>query len=223
MARKQQLPTPKLCERCDAFFPSIASATCPQCFAPLAALNEEEAALAAEVQIERLKDPAFLDRKAQEDEQFKEQSFGACFVVLCLTTTVAILSIALILVAAHQHSNKRVIARIPSSPSASKLLPMTIGNLHRDSYTILTEPGNGPSFAHGSYSGQIQIYALPNSETTSQALSSFRLAVSMVCSQTTPPMVSQEVHTNTAYYAIIGANGGLVGDASQKLTNEADR
>jgi hypothetical protein len=226
-------PSPKLCERCEAFFPSIASETCPQCFAPLTSLTEEEAIKAAEYQLERLKDPEYVELKAEDDERFKEQSFGACLTVVGLTLAVAIISLILITVTARHQGHLPQEIKPPVSggslieinPISSdySFLPHSIGGLSRGVVIALTQTGSNTPIFHCNYGDDIQIFVLPTLSVSQNALSGFRLVISAICSQTNPPLISQEVHFKNGYYDIIGSNGGLVGDTAQKLVDASSK
>ena len=221
MARKQPA-SPKLCPRCDAFFPSIASETCPQCFAPLTSISDQEAIRVAEFQLERLKDPTFVEQKTAEDEKFKEQSFGACLAVVAIGFLAIVVSLILISLATlHRHQREIELSHeVRSNLPTGQYLPAALDNLSRGAITTISEPGSTVVLLHAVYGGQLQVYVLPEQGMTDKTLATYRLVVSAVCQQTTPPLVSQEVHSNTAYYDIIASNGGLVGDAAQKLLKE---
>jgi hypothetical protein len=185
----------------------------------------EEASRAAQYQIDRLKNPEFLAVKQEEDERFREQSFGACLSVICLLILVATVS-GVLIVAAHRSrmTPPHVVQRFatgPPAPDSSSLsmLPPRLGDLERGQVgTILQPTGNVP-ILHARFGNDILLYALPATGASPQSLASFRLAISAIDSQTDPPLVSQEVRGKRAYYAIIGANGGLVGDVTQRLVN----
>ena len=224
LARKKQ-PSPKLCERCDAFFPSLGSETCPQCFAPLTALTAEEANQAARAQIERLQDPEYVSLKSQDDERFKEESFGACLAVVGILTLALAVSLFLIYAAAHHKTiaaafkaaNNRTLERPIANES---MLPMSLGNTERTNVTTIMQSDENPvPLLHCLYGPSIQVYVLPATGANATTLGNFREIVQAVCIQTNPPFISQEVHGKLAYYDIIGANGGLVGDAAQKINS----
>ena len=223
MARKPPA-APKLCERCEAFFPSIASDTCPQCFAPLTKLTEEQAVKAAEVQVERLKDPKYVERKVEEDERFKEQSFGACLGVLGLLAGVIVLSIILIAATArwrHSVFMPSTITNVQFGANQSdSLLPPLLDGLTRGAVMSEPVPNSQQPIYHAFYDQQIQLYVLSTNPLSTSSLNGLRQVVSAVCHQTMPPLISQEVHTKLAYYDIIGSNGGLVGNAAEQLLQQ---
>jgi hypothetical protein len=178
---------------------------------------------AAEYQLEKLKDPEFIEKKTEEDEKFKEQSFGACVSVVAVVFVVFCLSCVFIFVAAREktHRQKLAFAQMPVSPTGNitNLLPLTLGDLQRQQVGEISQPDTSTPIIHAKYGDHILIYALPLSNSTRESLSSFRLAISAIDNQTTPPLVSQEVRGKLGYYAIIGADGGLVGDVAQRLVN----
>jgi hypothetical protein len=227
LARKPK-PVSKLCERCEAFFPSIASETCPQCFAPLTVLTDDEAITAVEYQLERMHDPDYVVRKTEEDEKFKEQSFGACLATLGLIVAVAFFSVILISAAQHRQVKHFRPTQSPltannSNVDADGLLPGRVGNLTRGTVAAIKQSGAIDPILHATYSDQIQIYVLPITDMNAQSLNNFHLIVSAISGQTNPPFISQEIHGKLAYYDIIGANGGLVGDTTQRLVSVVAR
>jgi len=189
-------------------------------------LTEEEAQRAAEYQMSILSDPEYIEEKIAADEKFKEQSFGACLGVVVVFFVVTLLSIVLISIASHKKKGHLFTASAPveqSVGSPSDLFPQVLGSLNKGAVSNISSPGNNTKIYHCSYGDQLQVYALPTPEVTNQSLISFRLIVSAVTVQTTPPLVSQEVHTKNAYYDIIGANGGLVGESTQRLISTISR
>jgi hypothetical protein len=220
LARKAR-PSPKLCERCESFFPSIASGTCPQCFAPLLTLTEEEAARAAEFQIERLKDPEYLEEKCVEDERFKEQSFGACLGVVAVLIAVVVISGVFVTIAAHEKHKQSARQHLGAQaiPDSNGILPQSLGDLNCEQIGSISQAGMSQPILHAKYGDNILVYALPAADITAVGLAEFRLAVSAVDNQTAPPLISQEVRGKRADYAIIGSNGGLVGDVAQRFVN----
>jgi hypothetical protein len=173
--------------------------------------------------LERLKEPEYVEQKKADDDRFKEQSFGACLGVLAITILVVIASAVLIGLAAHKRAAAHTVALRGVSQGGDShmlpLLPRTLGDLHQESFAQIKEPGMAATIYRGSYGSDIQVFAVSTVGLSSQDLTTFRLAVSLICDKSTPPLVSQEVHCRSTYYAVIGADGGLVGDASQHLVN----
>ncbi len=118
----------KVCPRCGAQYENLRSKTCPQCFAVLVAVDEAtaEELAAARAQVEG--SPEFQQAKAEDDERFKEQSFGACLGIIALT--VATLIIAVVLIAAAARHHRAVSATpAPTGPAVSIVQPEPLTTL----------------------------------------------------------------------------------------------
>lgn len=223
MAKKQP-SSPKHCERCDAFYPSISSTTCPECFAYLTVLTDDEAkSLSANV-AQRRQDEEYVRQKALDDEHFKEQSFGGCFALLGVMAIACLLAIIFLCTASkHKAAHHTPAGTIQQELPNADILPPTLGNLGRGQETMIAETGTPAQLLHCVYGTDIQVYAIPEKGITDKRLATFREIVRAVCVQTNPPLSNEEVHGKMAYYDIIGANGGLVGDTAERLNNLVGR
>jgi hypothetical protein len=210
-------PTAKSCERCESFFPNIKSTTCPQCFAPLTPLTDDEAQAVLEAQAARMRDPEYQQVKTVEDETFKEQSFGACLGIVGVFVACVIASIVFISFAAKRHPVK------PSAapPVAIGILPALLDNLlpaeldgarRLSAQTDMTLPGANHPLCLGVYEHGIQVFAYPEPTLTHDQLNAFRLVAQVASRQHTPPLAMQESVTNQAYYAVLAPSAA---DASQ--------
>ena len=91
----------KVCPRCGAQYASLKSATCPTCFAKLVTVDDETARELAAARAEVENSEEFQETKEADDEQFRQQSFGACLGVVGITFVTLIVAVFLI-VAAYQ-------------------------------------------------------------------------------------------------------------------------
>ena len=112
----------KVCPRCGAQYQNLKSVTCPQCFAVLVAVDEETADELAAARAEVERSPEFQQVKAEDDEKFKEQSFGACLGVVAITVVTLILGVVLIAFGAHRHA-AHVAPRQTVTPPAAPVPP----------------------------------------------------------------------------------------------------
>lgn len=208
----------KLCPRCGAFYQDLTSKTCPQCFAKLEELSDDEALNLSAEQEARSRDPEYIEAKQREDEQFKEQAFGACLGVVGITIVTLIVCVVLIIVAVHRHNHA------PQHPTETHAPIASISNevLPRDFDRIVPKhfagyirtaadadfalPGTVIRVYHGSYGTNAQIYAVPNGQITDTQQNTLRLAVDFAAQQHHPALVDQVSMTAAAYYIVLGKN-----------------
>ena len=81
----------KVCPRCGAQYQNLKSVTCPSCFAVLVAVDDQTAEELSAARAEVEQTPEFQQVKAEDDEKFREQSFGACLGVVVITVVTLIL------------------------------------------------------------------------------------------------------------------------------------
>ena len=119
----------KVCPRCGAQYQNLKSVTCPSCFAVLVAVDDRTAEELAAARAEVEQTPEFQQVKAEDDEKFKEQSFGACLGVVVITVVTLILAVVLIVAGAHRRpptpNNGGV--RIGTSPAPLVPAPPLLG------------------------------------------------------------------------------------------------
>ena len=160
----------KVCPRCGAQYENLKSTTCPQCFAKLLVVDEAtaEELSAARAAVEQ--SPEFREAKAEDDEKFREQSFGACLGVVLIALLTLIVGAALIYAAVRrQHAQPAhpIPARQPGVPantsdiltplpvaaaSADDLLPATAGPFARiETDAQVTLPGTLTRVYHAAY------------------------------------------------------------------------
>jgi len=193
----------KVCPRCGAQYQNLKSTTCPQCFAVLVAVDDETAQELTEARAAVERTPEFKAVKADDDERFQEQSFGACLGVLVITIITLVLAGTLIAVAAHRHhaatrpltiARSHTIAPLVGAPEPLTTLPVAAAGLddvlpptlgpyqrsERDADVVLT--GTLTPLFHGVYArpGQaaLDVYALPSGRPTSEQ-NEFRLGLSL--------------------------------------------
>lgn len=193
----------KVCPRCGAQYKNLRSKTCPQCFAVLVSVDEAtaEELAAARAQVEET--PEFQQAKAEDDERFKEQSFGACLTVIGITVATLILAVILIASAAHRRTVPKLSpvmasARPVALPEPLTTLPVAAAGLNdvmprrlasergpfqrMESDQDLILPGTLTPIFHAVYqSGDHQIltaYAIPAGRPTSEQ-NQFRLGITL--------------------------------------------
>ena len=95
----------KVCPRCGAQYASLKSATCPTCFAKLVTVDDETARELAAARAEVENSEEFQETKEADDEQFRQQSFGACLGVVGITLVTLIVAVILIVAAYHRYGS----------------------------------------------------------------------------------------------------------------------
>lgn len=95
----------KVCPRCGEQYEDLKSTTCPQCFARLLVVDEATAEELAAARAAVVQTPEFQTAKAEDDERFREQSFGACLGVVGIFAATAVLIVVLIVVALHRYGH----------------------------------------------------------------------------------------------------------------------
>ncbi len=192
----------KVCPRCGAQYQNLKSTTCPQCFAVLVAVDDETAQELTEARAAVERTPEFKAVKADDDERFQEQSFGACLGVLVILIVTLVLAGTLIAVAAHRHHPpatplnvaRPVTAPLVGAPEPLTTLPVAAAGLddvlpptlgpyqrsERDAGVVLT--GTLTPLFHGVYArpgrAALDVYALPSGRPTSEQ-NEFRLGLSL--------------------------------------------
>ncbi len=160
----------KVCPRCGAQYENLKSTTCPQCFAKLLVVDEAtaEELSAARAAVEQ--SPEFQQAKADDDEKFREQSFGACFGVVLIALLTLIIGAVLIYAAVrrqqHHAPNRRdvighaapanttdILTPLPvAAASPNDLLPATVGPFTRlETDARITLPGTLTHVYHAAY------------------------------------------------------------------------
>ncbi len=188
----------KVCPRCGAQYQNLRSKTCPQCFAVLVSVDDAtaEELAAARTQVEE--SPEFQQVKAEDDERFKEQSFGACLGVIAMTAVTLILAVVLIAAAARHHSKASIAPPTPAlqgvqenplttlpvaAAELSDVMPSQIGAWRltaSDQNLIL--PGTLTHINHAVYQegggGTLDAYAIPAGRLTAEQ-NQFRLGLTL--------------------------------------------
>ena len=189
----------KVCPRCGAQYQNLKSVTCPSCFAVLVAVDDQTAEELAAARAEVERSPEFQQVKAEDDEKFREQSFGACLGVVVITVVTLILVGVLIAFGAHRHTAhvlpKPAVVRpaIPvleplttlpvAAATLEDVLPPAIGPYRRqvvDQGTVLT--GTLTPLFHAVYAAPggkaLDAYALPASRPTPEQ-NEYRLGLTL--------------------------------------------
>ena len=197
----------KVCPRCGSQYENTRSTTCAQCFARLVPVDDTLAAelTAARAEVERT--PEFKETKARDDDRFREQSFGACLVVVGLVIATLVIIMAVIGVSVQREHRKHRSASTAARPAPQAaaavsandiltarpvagspigdVLPPDLGKFHRiafDQDVVL--PGTFTPIFHGTYSTgpapptTIQVYAIPTGRPTDEQ-NEFRLGVTL--------------------------------------------
>ena len=200
------MPAPaKVCPRCGAQYENLKSTTCPQCFAILVPVDDALASelSAARAEVERT--PEFQAVKAEDDEQFKQQSFGACLSVAAITLATLILAAVLITLAVRRHAARPaslpIAAPVSQTPAPDPLttlpvaaapladvFPPTLAPYTRqasDSDVVLT--GTLTRLDHAVYAApdgtKLDVYALPSGRPTDEQ-NQFRLGLTLAAQTT---------------------------------------
>ncbi len=205
---------PKLCPRCGAFYQDLSSQTCPQCFARLEVLSDDDAIALIAEQEKRASDPEILRLKAADDEQFREQSFGACFGVALILLATVIIAAIFIISAAHRQArytaadSHSVSVTQPSSglpADFDTIIPRKLaGSMRSEEDVDQTLPGTNIAIYHATYTSGDQVFALTSMQATSSHTATLTFAASFAAKQHAPPYLQQEVRTAVAQYSVIG-------------------
>ena len=194
----------KVCPRCGAQYENLKSTTCPQCFAILVSVDDTLARQLADARAEVERTPEFQAVKAEDDEQFKQQSFGACLGALAITVATLILAAVLIMLAAHRHAARLTASPVPVSQTPAKpdplttlpvaaaplagVFPLTLAPYTRrsaDSDIVLT--GTLTPLFHAVYAAPdgtlLDVYALPSGRPTAEQ-NQFRLGLTLAAQTT---------------------------------------
>ena len=117
----------KVCPRCGEQYEDLKSATCPQCFARLLVVDEATAEELAAARAAVEQTPEFQAAKAEDDERFREQSFGACLGVLGIFVATAVLIVVLIVFAIHRYGQppREAAAAATAGLSGNRRFPLT--------------------------------------------------------------------------------------------------
>ena len=221
-------PVPKICPRCGAFYQDLASHTCPQCFAKLDLLSDADAAELIAQQEQRARDPEYARLKGAEDEQFKEQSFGACLAVVLVGIAVLVAAIVLLVVASRRPTPRLVDSSV-SAPRTAGLqavlpsdfdivIPRDLADAVRVSYdAAIALPGTTDLVYHGVYSDGAQVYAVTDPTVTDDQLATLQFAASIAAVQDPPPTILQEVVTSKAHYVVVGPGRAVVDSIERAL------
>ena len=120
----------KVCPRCGEQYENLKSVTCPQCFARLLVVDEATAEELAAARASVVQTPEFQAVKEEDDERFRQQSFGACLGVVTITLATLVLIVVLLVVAVHRYGYskpKTVIAALPDEVgNANALTPLPV-------------------------------------------------------------------------------------------------
>ncbi|BDI31402.1 hypothetical protein CCAX7_34530 [Capsulimonas corticalis] len=194
----------KVCPRCGAQYASLKSATCPTCFAKLITVDDETAREMAAVRAEIENSEEFQEAKEVDDEQFRQQSFGACLGVVGITFLTLIVAIVLIVVAVKRYGHHPAAATRAAGPIAKGApgdplteLPVTGAKLadvmppkmapfertEMDQDTVLS--GTLTPIYHAAYrqgaaaAPAIDLYAIPTGQPTPEQ-NAFRTSIALV-------------------------------------------
>jgi len=220
----------KVCPRCGAQYQNLHSKTCPQCFAVLVSVDDATAEELAAARALVEQSPEFQQVKAEDDERYKEQSFGACLGVIVITAATLILAIVLITSAAHRHHTPAPnvgVARVEIGTVHEPLttlpvaaaglndvmpaqIPGAFGGLTRsESDQSLVLPGTLTHIDHAAYTvnalNPVNAYAIPAGLPTVEQ-NQFRLAVTLAAEMGKRQSVPVFFTTQYWFYAAVGPN-----------------
>ncbi len=237
--------TDKACPRCGALYQDLKSTTCPQCFARLILVDEQTAKELAQARAEIEASPEFQEAKAEDDERFREQSFGACLGVAVIVLLTAIVSIALVVHAYHRYGaakpmTRQVIAGRPVSSSSAlpalpvaaatteEVLPPTIGPFARKQLEAdVTLPGTLTPIDHALYAlpadpkATLDVYALPASRPTTEQ-NAFSLGITLAAGAGGERKATLFFATQYWHYAAVG-DSRAASQFSQALLSQMSR
>ena len=189
----------KVCPRCGSLYASLKSATCPQCFARLDTIDDEEAAALMARQVALAETPEHKELKEAEDEKFRHESFQACLGIAGITV-LTVIAVVVIIAAGIVHRNHRrggagrtvppisatpdvLTARPVENAGIEDVMPRDIGVFHlksRDQQTPLS--GTLHQVYHARYedgSALLDVYAIA-AERPVRELDRFRDAVGLL-------------------------------------------
>ncbi len=224
----------KVCPRCGEQYENLKSATCPQCFARLLVVDEATAEELAAARAAVVETPEFQAAKEEDDERFRQQSFGACLSVVALSVATLILIVVLIVTAAHRyrhpaHPGKPVTALAVPTPdplttlpvagaTLNDVMPPTIGPYpRRTSDQDVTLPGTTTPVFHAVYAtptgAPLDVYALPAGRPTPEQ-NEFALGLTLAARQgASPGRPLLFFATEHWRYAALGADSPAFRDA----------
>ncbi len=190
----------KVCPRCGTQYENLKSTTCPQCFAILVPVDDTLARQLADARAEVERTPEFQAVKTEDDERFRQQSFGACLGVAAITVATLILAAVLITFAVRRHAARPAPTSVPvpvsrmPAPDPLTTLPVAAAPLGdvfpaaiapytrktSDSDIVLT--GTLTPLFHAVYAAPdgtlLDIYALPSGRPTPEQ-NQFRLGLTL--------------------------------------------
>ncbi|MDQ2798883.1 MAG: hypothetical protein M3Y13_04480 [Armatimonadota bacterium] len=216
----------KICPRCGAQYENLKSTTCPQCFARLLLVDEATAEELSQARAQVERSPEFQEAKAEDDERFRQQSFGACLGVLGITLATVVLVIVLVSVGVRRSHHIRhaigpktpVVVTTPAPPlttlpvaaaSLDDVMPAAIDTFKRtERDQDVSLPGTLTRVFHAAYqtpNGQTtDVYALPSGNPTSEQ-SVFQTGVTLAAQMQKRQTVF--FATEHWHYAALGPNG----------------
>lgn len=220
----------KICPRCGAQYENLRSTTCPQCFAKLLIIDQStaEELTAARAQVEQT--PEFQEAKANDDEQFREQSFGACLGIAAIVL-LTVITVIVLLVHAMHHQHHPASASVPASDSLASVktltalpvaaasiedvLPLTLAGFHRvNDDQEVNIPGTLTRIFHAQYTAgtnTLNVYAIPADRPTPE-LNTFQLGLALAS------LTGRKgKHGSTDFFATEHWRYAVAGDSSRTL------
>jgi hypothetical protein len=229
--------TAKVCPRCGEQYENLKSATCPQCFARLLVVDEATAEELAAARAAVMQTPEFQAVKEEDDERFRQQSFGACLGVVSITLATLVLIVVLLVVAVHRYGhhphqgsvvptppgiagNANSLTALPvAGASLDDVMPPVIGPYQRRSLDQdVTLPGTTTPIFHAVYAGlkshSVDVYALSAGRPTPE-LNEYALALTLAARQSGPSGRSLLFFTTEhwRYAAVSAGNSAAFRDA----------
>jgi hypothetical protein len=186
-------------------------------------LDDETALRLTEEQTARIRGGRDDQAKAQEDEKFKEQSFGACLAVIGVLLATLIVAIVFVRLAVSRHRGHPPVQISRSAASGGPaqpdvLLPLNLAGLSRGELrTAAHLEDTATPLYEATYQKGIQVYALPANGITEEQKGALHLAASLAADQHSPPLIEQEIATARAQYAILGQSKTAVAQVADSL------
>ena len=224
----------KVCPRCGSQYENFKSTTCPLCFAILVPVDDATADEMAAARAEVERSPEFQAAKADDDERFRQQSFGACLGIAALTLATVVVAVVLLVAAAHRHTastHARTVRREIRAQRAEPLTTLPVAaaaledvlppqlppytRLAADSNTVLT--GTLTPLFHGVYrapSGKLlDVYALPSGRPTDEQ-NEFRLGLTLAGQAGGASRPTLFFATEYWHFAVLAAPGDTAAPAT---------
>ncbi len=218
-------PAARYCPRCGAFYPSLKSDTCPQCFAKVAIVDEDTTRQLAQIEAAQGDDPEYVAQKARDDERFKEQSFGACLTVILILISTIVCAAVIISIASRSHrkpiglvSERNAMLTTTTVTNIASLFPLGLNGLARISVDkpLSIEGVSIPMYC-ADYARGVQVYCLPGSDVGLSDQKAFYANVDAAAHSRYPPLAQEEIEKQSEHYGVLAPSADLLAQADSGL------